>query len=110
MKWHIDNPLWLTNVRHADLRAGMPVIASACGTVLFLRGVLQGGEPEVHGGPGDDRWSGSWRFAYPVQFEPVVYRGDMANDVLAHVSTYVRSFKVLDEQEYQDALTGLREA
>ena len=108
--WHIDKPMWLTNVRHADLRPQLPVIASACGTVLFLRGVVVDGEPDVHGGPGDDRWSASWRFAYPVKFEPVIYRGDMANRVLAHLSTYVRSFKVLDEREYQQALTGLREA
>lgn len=108
--WHVDNPLWLTNVRHADLRPGMPVIASACGTVLFLRGLVLDAEPATHDGPGDDRWSASWRFAYPVEFESAIYRGDMANHVLRHLSTYVRSFKVFNQHEYQQALSGLRAA
>lgn len=96
--WHQDHNVWLTNKRHRALRPGTPVIASACGTWLFLRGV-------VTGDPGP--WDGTFEYAYPVKYEPTVYLGDAKNPVLAGVAR-MRSMKALTAVEYEKALTGLR--
>jgi hypothetical protein len=104
--WHIDHDVWLTNTRFEALRSGVPVIASACGTWLFLRGTVTGEPGDWDGTYGE--WGGTYRYAYPVEFEPTVYLGDTKNAMLDRIASKVRTLKELTDAEYEQALAGLR--
>jgi hypothetical protein len=103
--WHIEHGVWLTNKRYDAMRVGVPVIASACGTWLFIRGTVTADPDPWDAGY---QWDGDYKYAYPVKFEPTVYLGDNSNAMLDRIASKVRSLKELTDSEFEQAVAGLR--